>query len=108
MNKPTFVQLQKHSITQKVLEIMADAQARAILFSTIEKGKTSIDLFDEHRIPLSSIYKKISELEDLSLLKIEKYIISDHGKRFKVYKSNISAVDISIRSFEPIINLSPN
>ena len=91
-----------------MLEILSDVQARAILFSTITGSKTSIDLFDEHRIPLSSIYKKIADLEKAGLIMVEKRIISGNGKKFKVYRSRISGADITLRSLEPKINLRPN
>ena len=104
----TLTQLKKYDVNQKVLEALADAQSRTILFSVIRDGKTAADLADEHKIPLSSVYKKISDLEDLSLIKIEKLILSDNGKKFKVYKSRISKADISIRKPEPVISLSPN
>ena len=104
----TLTQLKKYDVNQKVLEALADAQSRTILFSVIRDGKTAADLADEHKIPLSSVYKKISDLEDLSLIKIEKLILSDNGKKFKVYKSRISKADISIKKPEPVISLSPN
>ena len=104
----TLAQLKKYDVNQKVLEALADAQSRTILFSVIRDGKTAADLSEEHKIPLSSVYKKISDLEDLSLIKIEKLILSDNGKKFKVYKSRISKADISIRKPEPVISLSPN
>ena len=104
----TLTQLKKYDVNQKVLEALADAQSRTILFSVIKEGKTAAELAEEHRIPLSSVYKKISDLEDLSLIKIEKWILSDNGKKFKVYKSRISKADISIRKPEPVISLSPN
>ena len=104
----TFNQLKKYDVNQKVLEALADAQSRVILFSVIKEGKTAAELAEEHRIPLSSVYKKISDLEDLSLIKIEKWILSDNGKKFKLYKSRISKADVSIRKPEPVISLSPN
>ena len=104
----TFNQLKKYDVNQKVLEALADAQSRAILFSVIKEGKTAAELAEEHRIPLSSVYKKISDLENLSLIKIERWILSDNGKKFKLYKSRISKADISIRKPEPVISLSPN
>ena len=104
----TLTQLKKYDVNQKVLEALADAQSRTILFSVIRDGKTAAELSEEHKIPLSSVYKKISDLEDLSLIKIEKLILSDNGKKFKVYKSRISKADISIRKPEPVISLSPN
>ncbi|HSB57186.1 MAG TPA: winged helix-turn-helix domain-containing protein [Nitrosopumilaceae archaeon] len=106
--KPTLSQLKKYDVNQKVLEALADAQSRAILFSVIKEGKTAAELAEKHKIPLSSVYKKISDLENLSLIKIDKVIFSDNGKKFKLYKSRISRADVSIRKPEPVINLSPN
>ncbi len=51
-----------------------------------KKSKTTIDLFEEHGIPISTIYKKIAELEALDLVMVEKHIIANRGKRFKVYR----------------------
>ncbi|MEK6834078.1 MAG: helix-turn-helix domain-containing protein [Thermoproteota archaeon] len=104
----TLTQLKKYDVSQKVLESLADAQSRAILFSVIKEGKTAAELAEEHRIPLSSVYKKISDLEDLSLIKVEKWMFSDNGKKFKIYKSRISKADVSIRKPEPVISLYPN
>jgi len=104
----TLPQLKKYDITQKVIEALADAESRSILFSIIRKGKTATDLSYELRIPLSSVYKKLSDLEELTLVKIDKWMISDKGRRFKVYKSRISKADISIRKPEPTLTLSPN
>ena len=106
--KPTLSQLKKYDVNQKVLESLADVQSRAILFSVVKEGKTAAELAEEHKIPLSSVYKKISDLENLSLIKIEKWILADNGKKFKLYKSRISKAEVSIRKPEPVISLSPN
>jgi predicted transcriptional regulator len=106
--RPTLTQLKKYDVNQKILEALADAQSRSILFSVIKEGKTAAELAEKHKIPLSSVYKKISDLEDLSLIKVEKWILSDNGKKFKIYKSRISKADVSIRKPEPVISLSPN
>ena len=58
----TLPQLKKYDVTQKVIEMLADAESRAILFSMIRVGKTASELADKHKIPLSSVYKKISDL----------------------------------------------
>jgi len=106
--RPTLSQLKKYDVNQKVLEALADAQSRVILFSVIKEGKTAAELAEKHKIPLSSVYKKISDLQNLSLIKIEKVILSDNGKKFKIYKSRISKAEVSIRKPEPVISLSPN
>ncbi|HJW19540.1 MAG: ArsR/SmtB family transcription factor [Nitrosotalea sp.] len=101
-------QLKKYDVNQKILEALADAQSRSILFSIIKEGMTALELSEKYRIPLSSVYKKISDLEELTLVKVDKWILSESGKKFKVYKSRISRAEVSIRKPEPTITLSPN
>jgi len=106
--KLTLPQLKKYDVTQKVIEALADAESRAILFSTIKKGKTASELSAQLKIPLSSVYKKLYDLEELSLIEIDKWLISDKGRKFKVYKSRISKADIVIKKPEPSLHLVPN
>ena len=54
------------------------------------------------------MYKKLSDLEELTLIEVEKWLISDKGRKFKMYKSRISKADISIRKPDPVLNLVPN
>ena len=101
-------QLKKYDVNQKVIEALADAQSRVILFSIIKQGKTAMELSELHRIPLSSVYKKISDLENIALVKVDKWMLSDNGKKFKIYKSRISRAEVSIRKPEPTIILTSN
>ncbi|MDX1596154.1 MAG: winged helix-turn-helix domain-containing protein [Nitrosopumilaceae archaeon] len=104
----TLPQLKKYDITQKVIEALADAESRAILFSIIRNGKTAAELSEKLKIPLSSVYKKIADLEELTLIKVDKWMISDKGRKFKVYKSRISKAEISIKKPDPVLELVPN
>ena len=107
-HKITLPQLKKYDITQRVIEALADTASRAIIFSIIRKGKTAANLSRSLKIPLSSVYKKLSDLEDLTLIEVEKTILSDKGKRFKVYKSRINKAEISIKKPEPVLSLTAN
>ena len=104
----TLPQLKKYDVTQKVIETLADSESRAILFSTIKKGYTAADLSYKLKIPLSSVYKKLTGLEELTLIRVEKWMISDKGRRYKIYRSRISKADISIKKPEPTLVLIPN
>ena len=104
----TLPQLKKYDVTQKVIEMLADAESRAILFSIIRKGKTASQLSEKHKIPLSSVYKKISDLQELTLIKVDSWRISDKGRKFKIYKSRISNAEISIKKPEATLTLTPN
>ena len=98
----TLPQLKKYDVTQKVIEMLADAESRAIIFSIIRKGKTAAELSEKHKIPLSSVYKKISDLEELTLIRVDSWQISEKGRRFKVYKSRIKNAEINIKKPDPV------
>ena len=104
----TLPQLKKYDNTQKVIESLADAESRAILFSIIKKGKTAAEISEKCKIPLSSVYKKLLDLENLTLVEVEQWLISDKGRKFKIYRSRISKADISIKKSEPSLTLVPN
>ena len=107
-HKISLPQLKKYDITQKVIEALADAESRAIIFSIIRKGKTANELSTTLKIPLSSVYKKLTDLENLTLIEIEKTLLSDKGKRFKIYKSRINKAEILIKKPEPTLSLTAN
>ena len=104
----TLPQLKKYDVTQKVIEMLADAESRAILFSIIRKGKTASQLSEKHKIPLSSVYNKISDLEKLTLIKVDSWEISNKGRRYKIYKSRIKNAEINIKKPDPVLVLTPN
>ena len=98
VGKQSVRRLKRHILPTDIITQKRTALERAVV----------ADRAAQHRIPLSSVYKKISELEELSLIKVEKWILSDNGKKFKLYRSRISKADVSIRKPEPAISLSPN
>ena len=104
----TLPELKKYDISQKVIEALADAESRSILFSIIRRGKTANDLSISLHIPLSSVYKKLSDLEYLTLVEVEKYHTSDKGRKFKIYRSRINKAEIIIKKPEPVVLLSAN
>jgi len=106
--KITLPQLKKYDITQKVLEALIDTESRSIIFSIVHRSKTASNLSTSLKIPLSSVYKKLSDLENLTLVRVEKTILSEKGRRFKVYRSRINKAEISIKKPEPTLSLSAN
>ena len=100
-------QLKKYDVTQKVIEALADSESRTILFSMIKKGGTAADLSNKLKIPLSSVYKKLADLEELTLIEVEQWLLSDRGRKYKVYRSRISKAEISIKKPEPTLILLP-
>ena len=107
-HKITAQNLKKYDINQKVITSLADAESRSIIFSIVKKGKTASAISTSLKIPLSSVYKKLSELENLTLIEVEKYHITDKGRRFKIYRSRINKAEILIKKASPTLWLSAN
>ena len=110
MKKPKVkvTQLDKYDINQKIIKSLADLESRTILFSIKNKAKFAEEISLENKIPISTVYKKLEKLEELSLLKIERIELSEYGRRVKYYKSRISEVEISIKKLEPKLKLYRN
>ena len=108
MKIPTAIQLDKYDINQKIIKVLADLESRTILFSITQKARLTEGISRKTNIPLSTVYKKLEKLQELTLVKIERIELSDHGRRMKYYKSRIREVEISIRKLEPISILHKN
>lgn len=104
---PNLPQLKKYDVTQNVISALTNVESRAILFAIVKKGRTASDLSVRLRIPLSTVYKKVSELGELALINESSEFLDDTGK-VKVYTSRIKAAEIHIKKTEPRVILIPN
>ncbi len=79
--------------TQKndLLNVLADDYSRNILNRIIEIPKSGVQLSNETGIPASTVYRKLSRMADLKLMKITG-IISPEGKKIFLYQSRVKSV----------------
>ncbi|MBL7001830.1 MAG: ArsR family transcriptional regulator [Nitrosopumilus sp.] len=108
MSKPNIIQLSEFDITQKIIESISNICTRAVLFSVKNESKDATQIADELKISLSTVYKTLSNLEDLALVEVSQYVISTEGKKIKQYRSRIGKVEIILENLEPSLNLYPN
>ncbi len=108
MSKPNIIQLSEFDITQKIIESLSSVCTRAVLFSIKNESKGANQIADELKISLSTVYKTLSTLEELTLIEVDKYVISSEGKKIKQYRSRIGKVEITLENSEPSLNLYPN
>ena len=108
MQKPTIIQLSEFDITQKIIESLSNVCTRSVLFSIKNESKDATQIGDELKISLSTVYKTLSSLEDLTLIEVHKFIFSNEGKKIKKYRSRIGKVEITLDDTEPILHLHPN
>jgi len=108
MIKPNIIQLSEFDITQKIIESLSNVCTRAVLFSVKNESKDATQIADELKLSLSTVYKTLANLEELALIVIDRYVISNEGKKIKLYKSRIGKVEISITDTEPTLRIYPN
>jgi predicted transcriptional regulator len=108
MKKLTPHQTKKYDINQKIIHELSNLESRLVLFSIIKQARTTADISGMNKIPLSTVYVKLQNLQDLSLVYVEKTVLSEEGSRTKYYKSRISGANISISKQEPVVILIEN
>ena len=105
--KPNVLQLSQYNITQKIMESLVNACHRAVLYSIIDDSKDANEIADELNISLSAVYKTLNQLENLTLVEVEKFVFTD-GKKTKLYKSRIGRAEIKLENNDAILHLFPN
>ena len=108
MSKGNIIELSEFDVTQKIIESLSNVCTRSVLFSIKNESKDVTKIANELKISLSTVYKTLSTLEDLALAEVEQYVISDEGKKIKLYRSTIGKVEITLENLEPVLSLYPN
>ena len=106
--KPTLLELDEYDINQRVIEALTTTCSHAVLFSIVNAAKDAIEISNELQISLSTTYKALTNLEKLSLVEIQRFEITDDGKKIKMYRSRIKKADISINENKSEVLLHPN
>jgi predicted transcriptional regulator len=108
MELSNIIQLSEFDVTQKIIESLSNVCTRAVLFSVKNESKDATQISEELKLSISTVYKTLSTLEDLTLIEVQKFIFSSEGKKIKKYRSRIGKVEITLDDNEPILFLHPN
>ena len=106
--KPTLLELAEYDINQRVIEALTTTCSHAVLFSIVNVEKDAVEIANKLQISLSTTYKALTNLEKLSLVEIQRFKITDDGKKIKMYRSRIKKADISINENNSKVLLYPN
>mgnify|MGYP003324250905 CR=1 FL=1 len=100
--------------TEGGMDIEAVAENTPELIHTLDvcpsNGLTEKDaneIATELNISLSAVYKTLNQLENLTLIQVEKFTFVD-GKKTKFYKSRIGRAEIKLENNDAILHLFPN
>lgn len=107
LKKITLSQTKKYDVDQKIIHELANLESRHVLFSIVKQAKTPAEISSVKKIPLSTVYLKLGNLEKLFLIYVEKTEL-ENGRKIKYYKSKIKGADISISKQKPKLILIKN
>ena len=106
--KPTLLELAEYDINQRIIEALTTTCSHAVLFSIVNVEKDAVQIANELQISLSAVYKTLSNLEKLSLAEIQRFKITNEGKKIKMYRSKIKKASVSIDENNSEVRLYPN
>ncbi len=75
----------------RILEILSDKYCREIIKSIMHMSKSVVEITNETKIPMSTVYRRIQTLFDNKLLATSG-IITEDGKRLFLYKSKVKGI----------------
>jgi hypothetical protein len=83
------------ALARCVLNALADEFSRRIVSSTVSEGKTVQEISLEQAVPLSTCYRRTSDLARNGLLMVERIVVTGEGKRYAVYRSSFKGVEMA-------------
>ena len=92
---------------EDLLSIVADKYCRFILEAIMDMPKSVIEIANEKKIPISTVYRRIQTLHDNKLIQTSG-MITDEGKRLFLYKSKIKGIKSKFESGKLDIELILN
>jgi len=107
-NSRFMMQVAEEELKKAVLRALLDDQSRVILTSTMLAPKSVVEITREQKIPVTSAYRKVKELKEFGLLKVERIIITDDGKKYELVKSAIKTATVQLDRETLDVNVTAN
>lgn len=77
-----------------VIRTLLDDYSRLILLSSMLVAKSVVDITREHSIPMTSAYRKVKELKEFGLLKVDRIVLTEDGKKYELLRSTIRSASV--------------
>jgi len=85
-------------LTEVMAEAVSDEFCRRIISSSVARGKTVDEICDEESIPRSTCYRRVRQLVDEGAMVVERIVLTTSGKRYAVYRSTFSRMDVRLEN----------
>lgn len=96
------------SKAKEIVKALSDEYSRKIVFSIITNSLPIEDIGNQHNIPISTCYRRAHELLHFRLIKPNRTIIREDGKKYVCYKSAIKGAAIRFDAGRLTVEVVPN
>ncbi len=95
-------------IVKALLKALADSKNSNLLALIASNPLSAMDIVKKTGIPVSSVYRRINQLEEQGLIGVDRTIVTPEGKSYNKYKALFSQVTIKFRDGDFLIEVVPN
>ncbi len=92
----------------EVMKALGNDYCRRILISTMSKSLSVLEIAEETHLPISSCYRRVHNLETYGLVRKDKTIISEDGKKYVRYISTVKDARINFDSEKLVVDVGLN
>lgn len=92
----------------EVVKALSDEYSRKIVLAIISKSLSIEEISKEQHIPISTCYRRVHELQSYGIIRVDRTIIQDDGKKFACYRASFKTASINLESGELKVDVEPN
>ncbi len=92
----------------EVVKTLSDEYSRKIVLAIIKRSLPIEMISTEQHIPISTCYRRVHELLSYGIIRADKTIIQEDGKKYVCYKASFKRASIQLESGELKVDLISN
>lgn len=91
-------------ISQSIISVLTNENSKKVLLSLFESDSSAQDLSKALNIPLSTVYRILTTLEDEGIIRVGKMILNPDGHHLKIYHTKFNKIIITIDNKDIIVH----
>jgi response regulator of citrate/malate metabolism len=100
--------IQSQRVKKTILTALADEEMTKILDSIMYHSKSIVDITRENNIAHTTCYRKTKWLISEGLVRVDKIVITQEGKKFSLYYSVFKSVNVKYENNNVIVEAEQN
>ena len=81
---------------ERILDALGDPAAREILLMLNDSPLSAQEMLASNRIPQSTLYRKLHDLQEIGLVGVQRTAITPEGKRVDLYRSLLERLAVEM------------